>query len=88
MATKIYVINPQIAVSGDPADVLFGWTNLEWTEGLPGIFHPPFNQDTLIHLVFTDNAGTIRQKIVDCILAVYPITASDIVFIPEIGAAV
>lgn len=88
MATKIYVINPQIAAPSDPSEVLLGYTIMEWNEGLPAIFHPPFNEDTLIHLLFNDNAGDARAKIIARIMGVYPVTASDIIFIPEIGAAV
>jgi hypothetical protein len=89
MAKRIYVTNPQISVGADPAQIIFCYAILEWEQGLPAILHPPCNEDTIVFLAFNDNAGTARQKIIDNAIAHFPgITAADVIFIPEIGAAV
>lgn len=87
MPLRLYVLNPEVAISANPDEVYFGFTLLEWEQGLPGIFHPPFNGDTLVVLNFNDRGNDLRRKIIDLLVANYPVTQVDIVFIPEIGVS-
>lgn len=88
MATKVYVTNPQLTVTGASDEFILGYSALVCETGLPAVLVPPGNDSTIVFLAYGDNSGVARQKIIDNVILHFGVTSNDIFFIPEIGAAV
>lgn len=81
MARKIYVVNPQFAVSNSTTEIFLCYSALDWEEGLPAIFHPPCSEDTIVSLIWGDTAVEAKAKIIDNVIAHFGVGQNDIIFI-------
>jgi hypothetical protein len=83
MTTKVYVYDPQLASPATlPNEAIFGYTMLVWPEGLPGLVHPPFNDETSISVSWGETALAIKQAIIDKIVSsVSDVASNDIIFV-------